>query len=36
MRMMIKMLAEVHEQEAAGEDLLVERFGRALVRKWLY
>lgn len=34
--LMIKMLAEVHEQEEAGEDLLVERFGRALVRKWLY
>ncbi|WP_431823502.1 SMI1/KNR4 family protein [Burkholderia sp. F1] len=34
--LMIKMLADVHEQEEAGEDLLVERFGRALVSKWMY
>ncbi|MBZ5790871.1 SMI1/KNR4 family protein [Burkholderia contaminans] len=34
--LMIKMLADVHEKEEAGEDLLVERFGRALIHKWMY
>lgn len=34
--LMIKMLAEVHEQDDEAEDLLIQRFGRDLVRKWMY
>jgi len=33
---MLKMLAEVHDEEEKGEALLVEKFGKALVRKWMY
>lgn len=34
--LMIKCLAEVHEDDETGEMLLVERFGLPLVRKWMY
>ncbi|WP_223196285.1 SMI1/KNR4 family protein [Diaphorobacter ruginosibacter] len=34
--LMLKMLAEVHDEEEKGEALLVEKFGKALVRKWMY
>jgi hypothetical protein len=34
--LMIKCLADVHEDEDAGEELLVSRLGRDLVRKWMY
>jgi len=34
--LMIRCLGEVHDQERAAETLLVNRFGDALVRKWLY
>jgi len=34
--LMIKMHAEAHQQEDVGEDLLVDRFGLALIRKWMY
>ena len=34
--LMILCLAEVHENEEAGEDLLVERFGPNLIKKWRY
>ncbi|CAN7436319.1 SMI1/KNR4 family protein [Acidovorax sp. LjRoot129] len=34
--LMIRCIAEVHENDEGGEAVLVERFGNALVRKWLY
>ncbi len=34
--LMIRNLAEIHEADEEGEDLLIQRFGRPLVRKWLY
>ena len=34
--LMILCLAEVHEDEDVGEELLIERFGLALVKKWRY
>lgn len=34
--LMIRCLAEVHDNDEGGEAILVERFGNALVRKWLY
>ncbi len=34
--LMIRCLAEVHENDEAGEALLARRFGAQLVRKWLY
>lgn len=34
--LMVRCLAEVHEDDDAGEALLVKRLGRDLVRKWLY
>jgi hypothetical protein len=34
--LMILCLAEVHDAHEAAEDLLIDRFGRTLVRKWRY
>ncbi|MFZ6709867.1 SMI1/KNR4 family protein [Undibacterium sp. TC9W] len=34
--LMIRCLAEIHEDEDAGLDLLAQRHGTGLVRKWLY
>ena len=34
--LMIRCLAEIHEDEEAGLDLLAQRHGTGLVRKWLY
>lgn len=34
--LMILCLAEIHDDDEAGEALLVERFGQDLVRKWRY
>lgn len=34
--LMIRSLAEIHDADEAGEDLLVQRFGKTVVRKWLY
>jgi len=34
--LMLKMLAEVHEDDNTGEAILIERFGKALVHKWMY
>ncbi len=34
--LMMRSLAEVHDDDAAGEARLIERLGRPLVRKWLY
>lgn len=34
--LMIKCLAEVHEDADAGKQLLVSRLGKPLVRKWMY
>jgi hypothetical protein len=34
--LMIRCLAEIHEDDDAGEALLAARFGSALVTKWLY
>jgi hypothetical protein len=34
--LMIRCLAEVHEDDGRGEQLLVSRLGQPLVRKWLY
>ncbi|WP_423018399.1 SMI1/KNR4 family protein [Undibacterium sp. Di27W] len=34
--LMIRCLAEIHENEEAGLDLLAQRHGTELVRKWLY
>ena len=34
--LMILCLAEVHEDEGAGEELLIQRFGQGLIRKWRY
>lgn len=34
--LMIRTLAEIHEDDVRGEALLAERIGPALVRKWLY
>jgi hypothetical protein len=34
--LMLRCLAEVHENDDLGEQLLVSRLGEALVRKWMY
>jgi len=34
--LMIRCLAEIHEDDEGGETLLTQRFGEPLVRKWLY
>lgn len=34
--LMISCLSEIYENDDIGENLLVERFGNAIVRKWLY
>lgn len=34
--LMIRCLAEIYEDEDAGLDLLAQRYGSELVRKWLY
>lgn len=34
--LMIRSLAEIHDAGEHGEDLLVQRFGETVVRKWLY
>lgn len=34
--LMIRCLAEIHEDEDAGLELLAQRYGPALVKKWLY
>ncbi len=34
--LMIKCLAQVHENRERGEQLLISKLGRPLVRKWLY
>ncbi|MDQ0070355.1 hypothetical protein J2W34_002140 [Variovorax boronicumulans] len=34
--LMIRCLAEIHDDEEGGEALLAHRFGESLVRKWLY
>ncbi|MBC3908583.1 SMI1/KNR4 family protein [Undibacterium umbellatum] len=34
--LMIRCLAEIHENEEAGLELLAQRYGPKLVRKWLY
>ncbi|MBE9610481.1 SMI1/KNR4 family protein [Chitinilyticum piscinae] len=34
--LMLRTLGEIHDDDAAAERLLTERFGAVLVRKWLY
>jgi hypothetical protein len=34
--LMIRTLAEVHDNDKQGESLLANKFGEALVKKWLY